>query len=669
MMSNHRVSQVSVFMILVALACSTAGAQTKLPAIFSDHMVLQQKMKIPVWGTSLPGRTVSVQFQQQRKTARVDAQGHWRVILNPVPAGGPYELAVWSSDTLRFRNVMVGEVWLCSGQSNMEMPLVSTWAKVNNFREEVTAANHPNLRLIIIKRARSTQLQSEADTEGWKVCDTTSVKNFSATAYFFGRHLQQKLGVPVGLIQSAWGGTVVEAWTSGASLKTIPDLQGFVEILEQTAQDSIFNQALYEQNLQGWHRQIAELDLKAAGGGLPWFDAKRDDQSWQMMELPTVWERAGLPEVDGLVWFRKHLDLPETAAGQKLRLHLGPIDDFDWTFFNGREIGRTSVFNAPRHYEVPAELVQAGDNVIAVRVLDTGGNGGFYGKPEQLYVEGSDSLRVALTGVWRYQIGLRLQEIPLPPPSPQTPNRPTVLYNAMIAPLIPYAIRGVIWYQGESNAPRAFQYRTLFPLLIRDWRQQWRQGNLPFLFVQLANFRPVNQEPVESDWAELREAQTLALAEPNTGMAVTIDIGDANDIHPGNKQEVGHRLALQARSVAYGEKLVSSGPLYVKMKIENNRIRLFFDHTGSGLQAGGGQELRGFAIAGPDRKFVWARAEIEGKTVVVSHPQVQQPVAVRYAWSSNPMCNLFNREGLPASPFRTDDWPAVTRTAHLNRQY
>lgn len=669
MISNHRVSQWTVFMLLLALAWSTAGAQTKLPAIFSDHMVLQQKMKIPVWGTSVPGATVTVQFHQQRKTARVDAQGHWRVNLNPVPAGGPYELVVGSSDTLRFRNVMVGEVWLCSGQSNMEMPLVSTWAKVNNFRQEVAAANHPDLRLIIIKRAKSTKLQSEADTEGWKVCDTTSVKNFSATAYFFGRHLQQKLGVPVGLIQSAWGGTVVEAWTSGASLKAIPDLKGFVEILEQTARDSIFNQALYEQNLQGWHRQLAELDLKAAGEGLPWFDPKRDDQSWQMMALPTAWERAGMPDVDGLVWFRKHVNLPETAAGQKLRLHLGPIDDFDWTFFNGREIGRTSVFNAPRQYEVPADLVQAGDNVVAVRVLDTGGLGGFYGKPEQLYWVGSDSVRGSLAGAWYYKTGLRLQDIPLPPPSPLTPNRPAVLYNAMIAPLIPYAIAGAIWYQGESNAGRAYQYRTLFPLLIQDWRRQWQQGDFPFLFVQLANYQPVNAAPVESDWAELREAQTMALAERNTGMAVAIDIGDANDIHPGNKQGVGDRLALQARRVAYGEKLVPSGPLYTKMKIENNRVRLFFDHTGSGLLAGGGQELQGFAIAGPDRKFVWARAEIEGKTVVVSHPQVQQPVAVRYAWSSNPVCNLFNREGLPASPFRTDDWPGVTRAAHLNRQY
>ncbi|MDZ7269508.1 MAG: 9-O-acetylesterase [candidate division KSB1 bacterium] len=668
-MPHKRVRLWSAVMLLLVLFCDTGGAQTRLPAIFSDHMVLQQKMRIPLWGSAPPGATVTVQLGRQRQTARVDARGQWRVHLHPMPAGGPYELLVWSSDTLRFRNVMIGEVWLCSGQSNMEMPLVSTWAKVNNFREEVAAANHPNLRLLLIKRAKSTKPQSEADTEGWKVCDTTSVKNFSATAYFFGRHLQQKLGVPVGLIQSAWGGTVVEAWTSGASLKTVPDIKGFVELLEKTARDSIFDQALYEKNLQGWHHQIAELDRQAAGSDLPWWEPQREDQNWQVMELPTVWERAGLVDFDGLVWFRKHITLPETVAGRKLRLHLGPIDDFDWTFFNGREIGRTTVFNVPRQYEVPADLVQAGDNVIAVRVLDTGGNGGFYGRPEQLYLVGSDSVRVALAGAWRFQSGLRLREIPLPPPSPRTPNRPTVLYNAMIAPLIPYALRGVIWYQGESNAARAYQYRTLFPLLIRDWRRQWQQGDFPFLFVQLANYQAVNTEPVESEWAELREAQTLALAEPKTGMAVTIDIGDANDIHPGNKQGVGERLALQARRIAYGEKLVHSGPLYKGMKIENNRIRLFFDHTGSGLLAGGNQELRGFAIAGADRKFVWAHAQIAGKTVVVSHPQVPQPVAVRYAWAGNPVCNLFNREGLPASPFRTDDWPGVTRETHLNRQY
>jgi sialate O-acetylesterase len=657
-------------LLALVVGLSEAKGQTKLPAVFSDHMVLQQKMKIPVWGVATLGSKIVVQLQQQRQSTTASSEGKWRVDLNAMPAGGPYELVVMSTDTLRFRNVMIGEVWLCSGQSNMEMPMVSNWATVNNSKAEVAAAQHPNLRLIIIKRAKSTKPRTEADSEGWKVCDTTSVKDFSAVAYFFGRHLQEKLGVPVGLIQSAWSGTVVEAWTSGISLKTVPDIAGFLETLEQTRADSIFDDTIYKRKLAEWQRSFADKDLASHGNGVPWFDPNLDDYDWQKMQLPTAWERAGLPAADGIAWFRKKITLPAALAGQPLQLHLGPVDDFDWTFFNGQEIGSTYQWNAPRHYTVPGALVKSGENVIAVRVLDTGGNGGLWGKPEELYVAGSDSTRVtSLTGEWSYRLGLELKDVPTPPSPPGSPNRPVVLYNAMIAPLVPFAMRGAIWYQGESNAGRAYQYRTLFPLLIKDWRARWQQGDFPFLFVQLANFRARNSEPVDDDWAELREAQRMALARPNTGMAVTIDIGDADDIHPGNKQEVGNRLALNARHLAYGENLVYSGPIYKSMKREGNRLRLFFDHVAGGFSVKNGDKLKGFALAGADRKFVWAEARVDGQTIVVSHPTIAQPVAARYAWSVNPECNLYNKAGLPASPFRTDGWPEVTRTAHVNRAY
>ncbi len=656
-------------LLVLAVILGTAQAQTQMPAVFSDHMVLQQKMKIPVWGVAKAGSKIVVQLQQQRQSTTADAAGKWRVDLNPMPAGGPYELAVIGADTLRFRNVMIGEVWLCSGQSNMEMPMVSNWATVNNFKAEVAAANYPQLRLIIIQRAKSTKPRTEVNSEGWKICDTTSVKDFSATAYFFGRHLQKKLGVPVGLIQSAWGGTVVEAWTSGTSLKTIPDLQVFVEMLERTRADSIFDDTIYKSNLVEWQRSFTDKDLASHGNGVPWFDPNLDDHEWSKMQLPTAWERAGLPAADGIVWFRKKISLPAALAGQPLQLRLGPVDDFDWTFFNGKEIGNTNQYNTPRRYAVPGAAVQAGENVIAVRVLDTGGDGGMWGKPEDLYLTNSDSTQImSLAGEWSYKVGLELKDVPSPPNAPASPNRPTVLYNAMIAPLVPFAMRGAIWYQGEANAGRAYQYRTLFPLLIKDWRARWQQGDFPFLFVQLANFRARNVEPVDDDWAELREAQSLALAEPNTGMAVAIDIGDADDIHPGNKQEVGQRLALQARHVAYGEDLAYSGPIYKSMKREGNRLRLFFDHAEGGFQIKNGA-LKGFALAGPDGKFVWAEAAVFGETIVVSHRAIAQPVAVRYGWSVNPECNLYNKAGLPASPFRTDDWPEVTRMAHVNRAY
>ncbi len=646
-----------------------ATAQVKLPAIFSDNMVLQRDAKIPVWGTAKPGQQITVKLHQQSKTATADRDGNWRVDLAAMPAGGPYEMAVSSVENITFKNVMIGEVWLCSGQSNMEMPMVSTWATVNNFKAEVAAANYPDLRLFIVKRAKSTKPRADVESEGWKSCDSTSVKNFSATAYFFGRHLQQKLGVPVGLIQSAWGGTVVEAWTSSATLKTVPDMAGFVKMLEASPLDSIFDESAFAAKMAAWNRKLDEMDASPSGTAPAWINPSFDDSDWPTMLLPNTWERAGLPAFDGIMKFRKVIQLPVSFNKQNLQLNLGPIDDADVTYFNGVQIGTTSIYNQHRHYRVPADLPKAGENVIAVRVLDTGGNGGLYGKPEALNLLKDSTQAFSLAGEWRYQPGADLQNLPPRPVPPNTPNRPTVLYNAMIAPLVPYAIRGVIWYQGESNAGRAYQYRALFPLLIKDWRARWGQGDFPFLFVQLANYQPVAQEPLDDTWAELREAQTMALALPNTGMAVTIDIGDANDIHPGNKQDVGNRLALNARHRVYGENIVYSGPIYKSMKVEGNRIRLFFDHAQDGLMSKGGGKLQGFAIAGADRKFVWAEAMIDGKTVVVSSPQVAKPVAVRYAWAINPVCNLYNHAGLPASPFRTDAWPEITRTAHVNRLY
>lgn len=664
-------SKLAALLISVSLISflPAATAQIKLPALFSDNMVLQRNAKIPIWGTAKPGQRITVKIHQQSKTTTAGRDGKWRVDLAAMKAGGPYELMVSSTETVTFKNVMIGEVWLCSGQSNMEMPLVSTWATVNNFKAEVANANYPELRLFIVKRAKSTKPRTDVESEGWKACDSTSVKNFSATAYFFGRHLQQKLGVPVGLIQSAWGGTVVEAWTSSATLKTVPDVAGFIKLLATSPLDSIFDEAAFATKMAAWNRQLDEMDLSSNGTVPSWINSNFDDSAWATMLLPNPWERAGLPSFDGIMKFRKVIRLPESFNKQNLQLNLGPIDDADVTYFNGTPIGAMSIYNQFRHYRVPANLLRAGENVIAVRVLDTGGNGGLYGRPEALNLLKDSTQALSLAGEWRYQMGTELQKLPPRPALANTPNRPTVLYNAMIAPLVPFAIRGAIWYQGESNAGRAYQYRTLFPLLIKDWRALWGQGDFPFLFVQLANYQPVVKEPGDNDWAELREAQTMTLGLANTGMAVTIDIGDANDIHPGNKQDVGNRLALNARHLVYGEKIVYSGPIYKSMKVEGNRIRLFFDHAQEGLMNKGADKLQGFAIAGADRKFVWADAMIDGKTVVVSSSQVAKPVAVRYAWAINPVCNLYNRTGLPASPFRTDDWPEITRTAHVNRMY
>ena len=498
------------------LLAANAVADVRLARIFSDHAVLQQRKPVPVWGTAEPGEKVTVEFRGQKVSTVTGDDGEWRVTLKPMPAGGSFQMTVRGNNTIVLDDVLVGEVWTCSGQSNMEWPV----AVSNNAEQEIAQANYPQIRLFMVPKAVSDRPLKDLNGGAWQPCTPETVRNFSAVGYFFARELHRTLRVPVGMIQSAWGGTPAESWTSKPTLMANPSLRYLLENWRRA-------EANYPLALENYQKQLAE------------------------------WEKA--------------------AA------------------------------------QARAE-----------------------GKPEP--------------------------KKPDPPQNPRTnPWKPSGLFNAMIAPIVPYALQGAIWYQGESNAGRAYEYRTLFPAMIQDWREAWAQGDFPFLFVQLANFMAVKPEPGESTWAELREAQTMTLALPKTGMAVAIDIGDADDIHPRNKQDVGKRLALNALAIAYGKKVVYSGPLYERMKREGNAIRLHFKHVNGGLTTPNGEPLRGFAIAGADRKFVWADARIEGNTVVASSPQVPEPVAVRYAWADNPKCNLYNRAGLPASPFRTDDWPGVTQ--------
>jgi len=661
---------VMLLLLFVIAGCSMRNkpaANIHLPRVFSDNMVMQREIKVPVWGTAEPGGSVTVQFGKQIKRTRVSDQGKWRIDLAPLTAGGPYKMKIMGQDTIIFKNVMVGEVWLCSGQSNMEMPLAGS-GKVKNYKQEIAAANYPNIRLMQIEHTMAAKPANDVRAVGWNECSPTTVKGFSAAAYFFGRELYKDLHIPIGLLHSSWGGTVVEAWTSANSLKNNPD---FAEVL-QAVQDGKFNEDnlfnIYLEKAKKWSN-IAQQRIAAAGGynhgwEKPGYNAKK----WHKMKLPTLWETAGL-DVDGVVWFRKEIDIPDSWSGQDLTLSLGPINDSDVTWFNGTKVGSIGHPVIPRIYHVPGELVKAGRNVIAVQVLDIGNKGGLYGKAKQLYLNAAKDT-ISLAGTWRYKtdpLPLDLNKLPRLADIPNIANRPTVLFNGMISPLLPFAIRGAIWYQGEANADRAYQYRTLFKTLIQDWRSHWGEGDFPFLFVQLANFMQRKPQPVEDAWAELREAQLMALSLPNTGMAVAIDIGDAKDIHPKNKQEVGRRLALNARHLVYGEDVVNSGPIYKSMTVESGRIHLSFDYVDGGLVMKNPGVLvipgfdSSFAIAGPDRKFRWARAKIDGKTVVVWHPDIKNPVAVRYAWASNPVATLYNKAGLPASPFRTDDWPGITR--------
>lgn len=656
----------SIIMILVIslfalLSCQNSPHPAKeisLNPLFTDSMVLQRNQEIPVWGKSEPGGEVVVTLNGQKKKAVADDNGNWKVELSPVPAGGPYELVIGGEETHKIKNVMVGEVWVCSGQSNMEMAVNTEWGKINNAEEEVANANYPNIRLMMVNKVMATTPQDHLESAGWKECSPETVAKFSAVAYLFGRKLYKVLNVPIGLIETAWGGTVVEAWTSAKALKNINEYVYEIDALDKGLFERKKSKRSDNKSQKAWINEV-QRELKRSGilsRGYNKFGY--DSKNWKTLEVPKIWENQNI-NFDGVMWVKKEITIPQSWKEKDLILGLGAINDYDITWFNGEEVGSMPNAAMLRSYKIPKELVRGGKNEITVLILDIGNKGGIYGNPDNVVIGYSKEATISLAGEWKYKkdkFDLNLLSHPPMWDFSVSQNRPTVLYNAMINPLLPYGIRGAIWYQGESNAGRAMQYRKLFKALINDWRDAWGQGNFPFYFVQLANFMKRSNKPTDDSWAHLREAQTMALELPNTGMAVTIDIGNAKDIHPKNKQEVGRRLALNALAKTYGKDIPYSGPMYKSMKKEGNKIRLQFTNTDKGLKIKGSKRLKGFAIAGKDKKFVWAKAKIDGDKVVVWNSKIKNPVAVRYAWASNPLCNLYNGADLPASPFRTDSW-------------
>jgi sialate O-acetylesterase len=653
---------------LVCLCVAIAGSfgvevdatKSFLHPLFSDHVVLQREKAVPVWGWSQPGTKVMVSFAGQKVTATVASDGKWMVKLKKLSASAESRTLsvtnVTTHESAAVNDVLVGDVWLCSGQSNMEMGI-----GVCNATNDIVTANFPQLRLLTVAHRIATAPVASVDCR-WLPCSPQTVLQgswggFSAAAFFFGRELYRELKIPIGLIHSSWGGTIAEAWASAEGLEPLGDFNDAVKRLRESENPKA--RLEYAEVYQKW---CEEIDPGTKQG---WEKAGSVDASWKSVEMPQWVEQAGLPGFDGMVWLRREFELPATWAGQDLKLELGAIDDFDTTWINGVRVGQMNRYDAMRTYSVPANVLKPGRNVIAIRVLDTGGEGGFRGQTEQLRIAlpGVGPAEVlSLAGTWQMRDSAPLAQLSAPPqpPDANNPNVATVLYNGMIAPLLPFAIKGAIWYQGESNADRAWQYRRLLPAMITDWRKRFCVGDFPFYIVQLAAFQATAPQPRENNWAELREAQALtAKTLRNCGLAVAIDIGDAADIHPKDKQNVGHRLALCALAQTYGKKIEFSGPWYRSMKVSGDKARLKFDHVAGGLVATGGK-LTGFAIAGEDRKFVWADATIEGDTVVVSSPQIAKPVAVRYAWDINPVCNLYNQAGLPAVPFRTDNWKAIT---------
>jgi sialate O-acetylesterase len=673
------VKAVKAIVVVAAMvgAPAAAHAELKVPAWVGAHMVVQQGRPVPLAGTAAPGETVRATLGAAAASTKAGADGRWRLVLPAVPAGGPLTLTIAAaSATLRFDDVRSGEVWLASGQSNMELPL-------NRSRGggDATAEGCAGLRLFVVSHAGAAAPASQVDGR-WEVCDATNAAAFSAVAFHFGREIHRALGVPVGLVEAAWGGTPAEAWTPRPALAAEPTLLPMLEETDAATRDPA-RRAAVARALADWEAKSFHQDTGNRGEALGYARPDGGGHGWTKMTIPQVWENAGLA-IDGAVWFRREVVLPADWRGQDLALSLGAIDDFDVTYWNGERVGATGTetpqyWSVPRNYKVPGRLVKPGRNLIAVRVFDHYGNGGFAGTAAQMTVvplaaaaDPAIVSPVSLAGSWSYKIERRLKpavvDFSTRPvvAGPDEPTTPTVLWNGMVAPLAGLPLAGVIWYQGESNVGRARQYRTLFPVMIRAWRTAWGDPALPFLFVQLPNYdEPGPRRTLgDSNWAELREAQVAALALPRTAMAVTLDVGEGGDLHPRNKQEVGRRLALSALKVAYGRSAIASGPTFVSAAREGRAMRVRFGALAGGLDTADGASPRGFMLAGADR--VWhpaATTRIDGDTVVVSSPDVPEPIAVRYGWGNDPPNTLRNQADLPAAPFRTDDWPAVAASA------
>lgn len=638
--------RVSLSVCLAAAGASWAWGDVTLPAVIGDHMVLQQQSQAAIWGWASPGETVrvSASWTDQTTTTRADAKGNWRVHID-TPAGGaqPHTVNIAGNTTISLTDILIGEVWLCSGQSNMEWLLGGVDS--DEARAAIAAGDQPHIRLFNVPNTLS--LHPRLDCAGeWVASTPETAARFSAVGYFFGSALHDALDVPIGLVSADWGGTRAEAWMSADALDAYPELAEQVGFVRAAAAGPNERAAMEREARVGWWDR---LDAGAVGPN--WHSRVGGD--WKTMELPALLGPDGLDQFDGVVYFRRQIDLPDDWAGQPVTLSLGPIDDYDDVWVNGTLVGSThddGKWNVPRVYQVPGEVVKSGANFVAIRMLDQSGPGGVFGQGEQMFMQ-QGVAQVSLAGAWEYRRGKAFNQLPPRGALSVHANTATALYHGMIHPIQPFAMRGAIWYQGESNVGTAALYRRVFPGLIQNWRDGW-ESEFSFYFVQIAPFNYGNdvQPPL------LREAQGYALALPKTGMVVTTDVGNPADIHPMRKYEVGQRLAALALAKDYGRAdVVHSGPTYESMKVDGSTIRVKFAHAAGGLVVRGEAPTH-FVVAGADRAFVPAQARVEGDEVVVWAEGVSEPVAVRFAWSSAPQPNLFNAAGWPAGPFRTDDW-------------
>src|SRR5271157_566412 len=646
--------------LLLSLACSALAQSPPEPVlkplpfvspIFGDNMVLQRDKENPIWGWSEPGDKIQVEIADKIVSGVAGPDRRWQVKIQPPPAAGPYTIKISGHQTVELHNVLVGDVWLCGGQSNMQVPLRSA----RNGEEEVKAANYPEIRFFSVA-PHSAYHHTDVVEGSWKVVSPETADRVPAVAYYFARKVQQEIHVPIGLVVDALGGTPAEAWTSAAALRPLKDFDVPLAELERLAATGAPEYGNY---VMHWYDQY-DVGLKGN-----WAAPDFNDSTWKFVDIPGGFSDLGAPETPAVAWFRKEIVLPDPLpnplpTGRDL-LFLGSIERMDTAYINGTQVGASAWVENPRVYFIPDGVLRPGRNVVAIRVLKTKPQGGFLAKPEELRVMLADKTSIPLAGKWKGQLSVDARPPhPLPIAYENWPVMPSVLYEGMLAPIAPLSITGALWYQGEQNSERGFQYRRILPAMIEDWRKLFGQGDFPFYIVSLPTFRQRSATPIDDTWAETRESQAFTAAiVRNSCLAVTIDTGDPDNLHAKDKQPVGERLALCALAKQYGEKVVYSGPTLTTVERLPGSIRLHFANTDGGLIVKGGK-LEEFAIAGEDRKWYWADAGIEGDTVVVSSPSVPNPKEVRYAWQSNPAATLFNGAGLPAGPFRTDTWPGIT---------
>lgn len=637
-------------LLLFSLLVISAKAEVTLPKLISNGMILQRDQKVKLWGWASPGEKISIQFNGQTLNTTCSENLRWEATLAPMKAGGPYQMTVTGENTIVLKEILLGDVWLCSGQSNMEFLLFKS---KELYKKEVANSTNNQIREFSVKNPYSYVVSKDIQEGSWKSANPQNVLGFSAVGYFFALNLYQKYKVPIGIIHSSYPGSPAEAWMSDEALQNYPH---YLKKAAPYKDEAYTKAALWKdkQTNDNWFAEMNKNDKGLNGKNPIWSKLDIDVADWKVLKVPGVWEDQGV-EVDGVVWLRKQISVPEEMLKKPVFLELGLIDDIDSTYVNGKFIGTKNNRYLARRYEIPQGLLNVGENTIVVRVVDKEGKGGIIlGKQYRLV---NDDKEINLAGDWLYKIGHAM------PPMPvntflRLEYMPGIQYYSKLLPIAGYTIKGATWYQGEANTGKPEEYKTLLPAMIKDWRTLWGQGDFPFLIVQLANYMASPTEPQDGGWPRLREAQQfVANTVPNAGLALAIDIGETNDIHPLNKKDIGYRLALSAFKVAYGDKTAEEPVTqYDKMTVEGNKVVVSFKNLNKGLQAKNG-ELKQFAIAGADKKFYWAKAIIKNGKVEVWNDKVTQPVAVRYAWANNPEgSNLYNLNGLPVAPFRTDNW-------------